>query len=97
MKTTAMARPLSERVVIKVLPEEDVSPGGIILPDNAKEKPQRGQVVAAGPGRTEHGVLVPMTVQVGDVVLFGKYSGAEVKIDGETYLIVKESEILAIL
>ncbi len=91
-------KPLGDRVIVKALPQEEKTRGGVILPDTAKEKPQQGEVVAAGPGRiTDKGVKVEMEVRVGDRVLYGKYSGTEVKIDGQEYLIVKESEVLAIL
>lgn len=91
-------KPLADRVVAKPLEEEDKSPGGIILPDTAKEKPQRGKIVAAGPGKLdENGKRVAMEVKKGDVVLYGKYSGTEIKIDGEEYLIMRESDILAIV
>ncbi len=97
-KTKLSVRPLGDRVIITALPQEEKTKGGIILPDTAKEKPQQGEVVAVGKGRlTETGELIPMTVEVGSKVLYGKYSGTEVKIDGVEYLIVKESEILAII
>ena len=91
-------RPLGDRVIVKALPLEAVTKGGVILPDTAKEKPQQGQVVAAGNGKIlDNGTKLAMEVKVGDTVLYGKYSGTEIKIDGEDYLIVKESEILGIL
>ena len=90
-------KPLGDRVIIQ--PNEagaDKSPGGIFIPDTAKEKPQKGKIVAAGPGRTtDEGKLVPMTVKVGDVVVYSKYAGTEWKEDGSEYLIVRESDILA--
>ena len=89
-------KPLADRVIIKAAESEDVTAGGIYLPDTAKEKPQRGAVVATGPGKTEDGKLVPMQVKKGDDVLYGKYSGTEVNVDGTDYLIVRESDILAI-
>ena len=90
-------RPLHDRVLIKVLDSEEKTSGGIIIPDTAKEKPQEGEVVAVGPGATnEAGKLAPMDVKVGDVVLFGKWSGTEVKIDGKEYSIMKESDIMGI-
>ncbi len=96
--TKLSIRPLGDRVIIKALPSEEKTRGGVILPDSAKEKPQQGEVVAAGPGRrTDKGDMIAMQVEVGNRVLYGKYSGTEVKIDGEDYLIIKESEILAIL
>jgi chaperonin GroES len=91
-------RPLHDRVVVRRLNAEEKTAGGIIIPDTAKEKPQEGEVVAAGPGaRNETGVLVPMEVKAGDRVLFGKWSGTEVKLDGEELLIMKESDILGII
>ena len=91
-------RPLHDRVVVKRLEEENKTRGGIIIPDTAKEKPMQGEVLAVGPGaRNDKGDLVPMGVQVGDRVLFGKWSGTEVKIDGEELLIMKETDIMGIL
>jgi chaperonin GroES len=90
-------RPLHDRVVVKRLDQEEKTAGGIIIPDTAKEKPQQGEVVAAGPGAREDGKLVPLDVKAGDRVLFGKWSGTEVKVDGEDLLIMKESDILGIL
>jgi chaperonin GroES len=91
-------RPLADRVLVKPLEEEDKTPGGIILPDTAKEKPMRGEVVAVGKGRIdEKGERLPMDVKVKDVVLYGKYSGTEIKVGGEDYLIMRESDILAIV
>ncbi len=90
--------PLQDRVVIKRLEEEDTTKGGIIIPDAAKEKPQEGRVVAVGAGRmTEKGQRVPPEVKVGNKILFGKYSGTDIKIDGEEHLILKEEDILAII
>jgi chaperonin GroES len=97
-KTELKIRPLGERVIVTALAQEEKTKGGIILPDTAKEKPQQGEVVAVGTGKiTEEGKTIPMNVKTGDKILYGKYSGTEVKIDGEEYLIIKESEILAIL
>lgn len=97
-KTELNIRPLGERVIVKALPQEEKTKSGIYLPDTAKEKPQQGEVMAVGNGKvTEDGKTIPMNVKAGDKVLYGKYSGTEVKIDGEEYLIIKESEILAIL
>jgi chaperonin GroES len=91
-------RPLHDRVVVRRIDAETKSAGGIIIPDTAKEKPIEGEVIAAGPGaRDEQGKLVPLDVQAGDTVLFGKWSGTEVKIDGEELLIMKESDILGVL
>ena len=90
-------RPLHDRVLIKVLESEQKTAGGIIIPDSAKEKPQEGEVVAVGPGaRSEDGKISPMDVKVGDKVLFGKWSGTEVKIDNTEYSIMKESDIMGI-
>ena len=91
-------RPLHDRVVVRRLEEDTKTAGGIIIPDTAKEKPMQGEVVAAGPGgRDESGKVVPLDVKAGDRVLFGKWSGTEVKIDNEELLIVKESDILGII
>ena len=91
-------RPLHDRVVVKRLDAEEKTKGGIIIPDTAKEKPQEGEVVGVGPGaRDENGKLVPLDVKVGDRILFGKWSGTEVKLDGEDLLIMKESDILGVL
>jgi chaperonin GroES len=91
-------RPLHDRVVIKRIEAEAKSAGGIIIPDTAKEKPQQGEVVAVGPGgRDESGKLIPIDVEAGDRVLFGKWSGTEVKIDDQEYLIMKESDIMGVL
>jgi chaperonin GroES len=91
-------RPLHDRVVVKRIDAEEKSAGGIIIPDTAKEKPQQGEVVAAGPGgRDESGNLIALEVKSGDRVLFGKWSGTEVKLDGEELLIMKESDIMGIL
>jgi chaperonin GroES len=91
-------RPLHDRVVVKRLEGEDKTKGGIIIPDSAKEKPQEGEVVAVGPGaRDEAGKLVPLDVKAGNRILFGKWSGTEVKIDGQDLLIMKESDIMGIV
>ena len=91
-------RPLHDRIVVRRIEAEQKSAGGIIIPDTAKEKPQQGEVIAVGPGaRNEQGQLVPLDVRVGDTVLFGKWSGTEVKIDGEDLLIMKESDIMGVL
>ena len=91
-------RPLQDRVIVKRIAEEEKTKGGIIIPDTAKEKPQEGEVIAAGPGaRDESGKLVPLDVREGDRILFGKWSGTEVKIDGEDLLIMKESDIMGVI
>ena len=91
-------RPLHDRVVIRRVEADVKSKGGIIIPDTAKEKPQEGEVIAVGPGsRDESGKLIPLDVKAGDAVLFGKWSGTEVKIDGEDLLIVKEADIMGII
>jgi chaperonin GroES len=91
-------RPLHDRVVVKRVEAEDKSKGGIIIPDTAKEKPQQGEVVAVGPGgRDENGKLIPMDLKAGDRVLFGKWSGSEVKLDGEELLVMKESDIMGVI
>src|SRR6185436_7573410 len=91
-------RPLHDRVVVRRIEEDERTPGGIIIPDTAKEKPQQGEVISAGPGaRDEKGLVQPLDVKAGDRILFGKWSGTEVKIDGEELLIVKESDILGVL
>jgi chaperonin GroES len=91
-------KPLQDRLVIKRLEEEEKTKGGIIIPDAAKEKPQEGRVIAVGDGKTlESGQKAPLTVKVGDKILFGKYSGTEIKIDGEEHLILREDDVLAII
>jgi len=91
-------RPLHDRIVVKRIDAEEKTSGGIIIPDTAKEKPQQGEVIAVGPGaRNEQGQVVPLDVKVGDTVLFGKWSGTEVKIDGEDLLIMKESDVMGVL
>jgi chaperonin GroES len=91
-------RPLHDRVLVRRIDAEEKTAGGIIIPDTAREKPQEGEVVAAGPGgRNEQGQLIPIDVRAGDRVLFGKWSGTEVKIDGEEYLIMKESDLLGVV
>ena len=90
-------RPLHDRVLIKALDSEEKTSGGIIIPDTAKEKPQEGEVVAVGPGaKSEDGKIVSMDVKVGDIVLFGKWSGTEIKIDGTEYSLMKESDIMGV-
>ena len=91
-------RPLHDRVVVRRIEGEDKTKGGIIIPDTAKEKPQEGEVIAVGPGsRDESGKLIPLDVNAGDVILFGRWSGTEVKIDGEDLLIMKEGDIMGIV
>nr|QDP25056.1 co-chaperone GroES [Bradyrhizobium cosmicum] len=91
-------RPLHDRVLVRRIDAEAKTAGGIIIPDTAKEKPQQGEIIAAGPGaRNEQGQLVPLDVKAGDRVLFGKWSGTEVKIDGEELLIMKESDLLGVV
>jgi chaperonin GroES len=91
-------RPLGDRVLVKRVEEETKSKGGIIIPDTAKEKPQEGEVVGVGPGgRDEDGERIPMDLKVGDRILFGKWSGTEVKIDGDELLIMKESDVMGVL
>jgi chaperonin GroES len=95
--TSAKVAPLADRVVVKALEETETMRGGLYIPDTAKEKPQQGEVIAVGPGRFEKGERVPMEVKVGNKVLYGKYSGTEVTIDGEQVLILRESDVLAIV
>jgi len=91
-------RPLQDRVIVKRLEEEEKTKGGIIIPDTAKEKPQEGKIVAVGKGKiTEDGKVIPLDVKVGDKILFGKYSGTEIKIEGEEHLIMREEDILGII
>jgi chaperonin GroES len=89
--------PLADRVVVKALEETEQMRGGLYIPDTAKEKPQQGEIVAVGPGRFDEGKRVPMELKVGDKVLYGKYSGTEVTIDGEQLLILRESDVLAVI
>jgi chaperonin GroES len=91
-------RPLHDRVVVRRIESDDRTAGGIIIPDTAKEKPQEGEIIAVGPGaRDETGKLIPLDVKAGDRILFGKWSGTEVKIDGQEYLIMKESDVMGIV
>jgi chaperonin GroES len=96
-KTGLKVQPLADRVVVKALEEAEQMRGGLYIPDTAKEKPQQGEVVAVGPGRFEKEQRVPMELKVGNKVLYGKYSGTEVTVDGEQYLILKEADVLAVL
>jgi chaperonin GroES len=96
--TKTKLRPLHDRILVKRIEEEEVRRGGIIIPDTAKEKPQEGKVIAVGTGKvTDEGKKIPLDVKAGDRILFGKYSGSEVKIDDEEYLILKEEDVLGIL
>jgi chaperonin GroES len=91
-------RPLQDRVIVKRIAEEEKTKGGIIIPDTAKEKPQEGKVVAVGKGKvSDDGKLIPMQVKVGDRILFGKYSGSEIKLNGEEHLIMREEDILGVI
>ena len=91
-------KPLSDRVIVEALEAAEKSAGGIYIPDNAKEKPQKGKVIAAGPGKiSDSGSLVKMEVKAGDTILYGKYSGTEVTVEGKEYLIMRESDILAVI
>jgi chaperonin GroES len=88
-------KPLHDRIIVEILEEEQTTASGIVLPDTAKEKPQRGRVLAAGPGRWEDGKLIPLDIAVGDEIVFSKYGGTEIKDGGEDYLILRESDVLA--
>ncbi|HPX61214.1 MAG TPA: co-chaperone GroES [Deltaproteobacteria bacterium] len=91
-------RPLQDRILVKRVEEETKTAGGLYIPETAKEKPQRGEIVAAGKGKkTEDGKVLPLDVKVGDKVLFGKYAGTEIKVDGEDFLIMREDDILAVV
>jgi len=96
-KSATKVAPLADRVVVKPLEEAETMRGGLYIPDTAKEKPQQGEIVAVGPGRFEDGNRIPLDVQVGNRVLYGKYSGTEVTVDGDQLLILRESDILAII
>ena len=95
--TPVKVAPVSDRVVIRAREEADQQRGGLYIPDTAKEKPQQGEIIAVGPGRFEKDKRVPMDLKVGDTVLYGKYSGTEVTLDGAPYLILRESDVLAVL
>ena len=95
--TDIKVRPLADRVVVKALEESEQMRGGLYIPDTAKEKPQQGEVIAVGAGRVEDGKRVDMELKVGDKVLYGKYSGTEVTVEGEQYLILRESDVLAVV
>ena len=91
-------RPLQDRIIVKRVEEETKTAGGLFIPETAKEKPQRGEIVAVGNGKkTEDGKVLPLDVKVGDVVLFGKYAGTEIKVDGEEYLMMREDDLLAVV
>lgn len=91
-------KPLHDRIIVEAAPKEEKTSGGIILPDSAQEKPQRGKVLAAGPGkRLDNGKLAPMDVKIGDTVLYGKYSGTEVTVEGTDYVILRADDVLAVL
>ena len=90
-------RPLQDRVIVSRVKEEGMTMGGIVIPDSAKEKPQQGKVIAVGLGKREKADRVPLDVKAGDTILFGKYSGQDIKLDGEEYLIMREDEVLAVL
>jgi chaperonin GroES len=95
--TEIKVKPLADRVVVKALEESEQMRGGLYIPDTAKEKPQQGEVIAVGPGKFEDGKRIDMELKVGDKVLYGKYSGTEVTVDNESYLILRESDVLAIV
>jgi len=97
LTTSVTVAPLADRVVVRASEEAEQTRGGLYIPDTAKEKPQQGEVVAVGPGRFEKGKRIPMDVKVGDTVLYGRYTGTEVTIDGEQLLIVRESDVLAVM
>ena len=96
-QTSTKVAPLADRVVVRALEDTETMRGGLFIPDTAKEKPQQGEIIAVGPGRYEKNVRVPMELKTGDRVLYGKYSGSEVTIDGEQYLILRESDVLAVI
>jgi chaperonin GroES len=90
-------KPLADRVIVEPAPKEEKTASGIVIPDNSKEKPIQGKVIAVGPGKRENGKLIPPEVRVGDTVVFNKYAGTEIKMDGKEYLFMRESDILAII
>lgn len=97
-KASVGVRPLHDRILVKRMAEEEKTAGGLFIPDTAKEKPSKGEIVAAGKGRlTEDGKIMPLEVKVGDKVLFGKYSGTELKLDGHEYLMMREEDILGVI
>lgn len=97
MPTKTAIKPLGDRVVVQRVEEEQVTRGGIVLPDSAKEKPQKGKVIAVGAGRYEDGKRIPLDVKEGDTVVFAKYGGTEIELDGEEYIILSERDLLAVL
>ena len=93
-----MLKPLGDRIIVKAVPAEEMTAGGIVLPDSAQEKPQEGEVIAVGPGKLlDSGKLMPMDVKVGDKIIYAKYGGTEIKIDAEEYIILRQDDVLAIL
>jgi chaperonin GroES len=93
-----MLKPLGDRIIAKATSAEEITAGGIVLPDTAKEKPQEGEVIAVGPGKLlDSGKLIPMDVKVGDTIIYGKYGGTEVKVEGEEYIILRQDDVLAVL
>jgi chaperonin GroES len=90
-------KPLNDRIIVKRIEEQEKSKGGIIIPDTAKEKPQQGKVVAVGPGKRDDGKLIPLDVKAGDTVLFAKYAGTDIKIEGEDHLILREDDVLGVV
>jgi len=93
-----MLRPLGDRVIVKAITSEEKSPGGIVLPDTAKEKPQEGEVLAVGPGKTlDNGKVIPLDVKVGDRVVYSKYGGTEIKLNGEEYVVLRQDDILGVV
>ena len=95
--STSKIQPLFDYVLIEPLEKETTLPSGIVIPDSAKERPQEGKVIATGPGKTDDGKLIPLTVKVGDIVMYKKWGGTEIKIDGKEYLLVKEEDLLAVV
>lgn len=96
-KTKTAIKPLGDRVLVKRVEEEQVTRGGILLPDSAKEKPQKGKVIAVGAGRFEEGKRIPMDVKEGDIVVFAKYGGTEIELEGDEYIILSERDLLAVM
>lgn len=98
METSVNVRPLNDRILVRRMIEKEKTPGGIIIPDSAKEKPQKGEVIAAGQGRIlDDGKKIPLELKVGDRILFGKYSGTEIKLDGTEYLMMREEDVLGVV